>query len=105
MEKPNMEYLEDLAGDDTVFKQRFIALIKTELPVEIKQYHTNLLNHLLREASEDVHKIKHKINILGLPKSYEIASIHEEELRQGNSSSMLEFTVILETMQKFIKTI
>lgn len=100
-----MQYLEDLAGEDAAFKQQFIAIIKAELPVEIQQYHANLNKNDLKAASEDVHKIKHKVNILGLTESYELASTHEEELRQGNSTSTYDFSGILELMQEYIKTI
>lgn len=105
MEEPNLNYIKDLAGDDLVFQNQFIDIIRTELPLEVMQYNDNINNHRLREASEDVHKIKHKINILGLNDSYKVAHGHEEELRDGNAGKQSDFITILVVMQKFINTI
>ena len=105
MEEPNLNYIKDLAGDDLVFQNQFIDIIRTELPLEVMQYKDNIDKLRLREASEDVHKIKHKINILGLTDSYKIANSHEEELREGNAGKQSDFISILVVMQKFINTI
>lgn len=105
MEKPNLDYVKDLAGNDREFEKQFIDIIKTELPIEVNQYETNINNESYRAASEDVHKIKHKINILGLNKSYTIAENHEKELREGKTEIRMQFEAILRIMENFIKEI
>lgn len=104
-EKPNSNYIKELAGNDADFEQKFIAIIKEEFQQEVATYLSHLQNDMPRAASEDVHKLKHKINILGLEKSYEIAVRFEEELRVGNTKSQSEFTAILKTMEVYIKTL
>ncbi len=104
-EKPNIDYIKKLAGNDSVFEQQFITIIKKEFPEELSIYLSHLQNDMSRAASEDVHKLKHKINILGLEKSYEIAARYEEELREGNSKLHLDFAEILKTMEAYIKTL
>lgn len=104
-EKPNINYIKELAGNDAAFEQKFVDIIKEEFPQEVAIYLSHLQNDMLRAASEDVHKLKHKINILGLEQSYEIAARYEEELREGNAKSQSEFTDILKTMETYIKTL
>ncbi|HEA23047.1 hypothetical protein LCGC14_2290330 [marine sediment metagenome] len=105
MEKPNLDYLKDLAGDDHEFEKEFIDILKTELPLEAAQYNDHITNESFRAASEDVHKIKHKINILGLTESYTIAASHEEELREGKRDRQIQFETILKLMENYLKEI
>lgn len=104
-EKPNMDYIEQLAGDDHLFKQKFIAILQEEFPEEKKEYLNNINNELSREAALNVHKLKHKLNILGLHKSYRLAVQYEEELRLGDTRLKQDFSSILETIETYLKTI
>jgi len=105
METPNLDYLDALAGDDLEFRDRFLNIVKAELPEETDAYYENLKKNELKAASEDVHKLKHKINILGLNLSYDIAARYEEELREGKTDMQSDFAAILSTMENYIKTI
>ena len=53
-------------------------------------------------AADDVHKLKHKISILGLELSYQLATNYEEELRNNNSFNNGNFEEVLVAMTKFI---
>lgn len=105
MENPNLDYINELAGDDHIFQRKFIEILKTELPIEIDQYQDHLHQNKLFEASEVVHKLKHKINILGLTQSYRLALAHEEELRKGGTQNSTGFMAILGQMNAYINTI
>ncbi|TDQ31089.1 Hpt domain-containing protein [Zeaxanthinibacter enoshimensis] len=105
MEQPNLNYIVELAGNDKVFKKKFIDILKCEFPNEKKEFLDNLNNNMPRAASLNVHKIKHKISVLGLEHGYERASVFEEELRDGITSMAEEFIAILECMDHFIKNI
>jgi hypothetical protein len=48
-----------------------------------------------------VHKLKHKISLLGLEESYELASQHELNLVEGNNNLHENFE-ILNTMERFL---
>lgn len=47
MEKPNLDYINELGVGDKVFINELIAVIKEELPQEIELYKKNLIVLLL----------------------------------------------------------
>ena len=57
-------------------------------------------NHFL--SAEHVHKLKHKISILGLDKSYEVAVEFENNLRAGSTALRDEFEAILTIMTNYL---
>jgi molecular chaperone DnaK (HSP70) len=71
MEKPNLNYVNNLSGDDKDLKELLIDVIKTEFPEEKKKYYESYHNKEFKKIEENVHRLKHKISILGLEKSYE----------------------------------
>ena len=105
IETPNLNYLDDLAEGDEVFRKKFIGILKEEFPLEKESYLDAMENQLFREASEHVHKIKHKLNVLGIHESYTLAVQHENELRNGKHSFSQEFISILTEVGNYLKTI
>lgn len=105
MNQPNLNYIEDLAGDDILFKKKLIFIIKEEFPLEKKAYLTSYQssNHL--ETAEMVHKLKNKISMLGMEAGYELAQDYEEELKQGSHMRHQAFAEVLEQMTHFIKSL
>ena len=55
------------------------------LPIEKEVYFTNIKSKNNKLTAEIVHKLKHKISILGLEKSYQTAIDFEEDLKQQKS--------------------
>lgn len=104
-ETPNLEYVDNLADGDAVFRQKFIGILKQEFPLEYKAYLETIENSFFREASELVHKIKHKLNVLGLHNAYTLAVQHENELRKEQFSFKEEFISILQVVERYLKTI
>ncbi len=102
MEEPNLKYIQELALGDEGFKQKLINIIKVELPVEIDAYTMNMKNGHFMKAAENVHKLKHKISILGLEKSYYLATGFEEDLKIESLEKRGEFEIILSQMTKFV---
>ncbi|MDC6366959.1 MULTISPECIES: Hpt domain-containing protein [Flavobacteriaceae] len=100
-----MKYLDGIAGGDLEFRQKFISILKQEFPEEQSEYLKNIEEGLLRAASENVHKIKHKINVLGLHNTYTLAVQHENELRNGEDTLHLEFLNALQEIATYLKTI
>ncbi len=105
MEIPNMNYIDELSGDDLGFKANFVKILKDEFPIEKLEYIDNIDNNRTDAASQNVHKLKHKMNILGLEESYKIAVIFEEELRLGNERLKDDFMKIINTIENYLKTI
>ena len=102
MEQPNFSYINSLCGGDEVFKQKLIDIIKLEFPEEKEVYYANYTSKNFKQAAENVHKLKHKISILGLEKSYEIAVAFENNLLEGSIELKTEFESILTTITNYL---
>jgi hypothetical protein len=105
MEQPNLNYINELSGDNVDFKAKIIGIIKIELPQEIEIYYSNIIKKDLIAAASSVHKLKHKISILGLEKNYYIAENFEENLKQNSTMLQTDFELILKSMQDFVDTL
>ena len=104
-EKPNLNYLKEISGGDVEFEEKLLKIVKKELPEEINTYKNFLNENNFKQAAELVHKIKHKISILGLEKSYQVAIDYEENLKLDNLNLKLEFEEILNSMISFLKMV
>lgn len=102
MEQPNLNYIDELSGDNLEFKIKLIGILKNELPKEVKDYSEQMGNANFYQASQLVHKLKHKISILGLEKSYYIAEEYEVNLRNNSTNLDADFKNILKIMQEFV---
>lgn len=103
MEQPNLNYINELSGNDEDFKQKMISIVKSELPQEIESYRTLFEAQNFKATAELVHKLKHKISVLGLEKSYYIAEQFEDNLKQGSIELKTEFEKVLNLMEKFVE--
>lgn len=102
IEKPNMSYIHQISDGDKEFETKLLRVIKKELPEEAKIYSQNISKKNYLGAASNVHKIKHKIIILGLPKSHEFADNYENKLRSGIAKEEAKFEKILQQMLIFI---
>ena len=102
-ETPNFSYIDNLAKGDTLFAKNLMDIIKKELSTEIGAYKLHLTNRDFRKAAEGVHKLSHKISILGLEKGYGLAKDYEVHLLEKNLSLRSDFERILNEMLLFIK--
>lgn len=105
MEQPNLSYINSLADGDKEFEEKLIGIIKEEFPEEIKVYFDYINEKKFLEASESVHKIKHKITILGLQNSYALANDYENNLKEGKTDLKDDFEKIIEGITDFLKTL
>lgn len=103
MEQPNLTYIESLSGVDKAFKQKLINIIKIEFPEEKDIYFFNLKKGNFKEAANNVHKLKHKISILGLEKSYNIAADYESDLLESNTKLQEKFEAILNVITNYLQ--
>ena len=104
-ETPNLSYREALSDGDDAFKHKILNIIKNEYILEREIYTKNLLSKDHIATADNVHKLKHKISILGLEKSYELAQEYEHQLREGKFNLKNKFEVTLSTIANFLKTI
>ena len=101
MEQPNLDYILKLSAKNETFKQKTLDILKYELPMEIDAYHNCFRSNKIREASECVHKIKHKISVYGMENSFYIAQEYENNLREGRIELQKEFEEILIVIRDF----
>lgn len=105
MEEPNLSYIHSMSGGNKAFEEKLIGIIKAEFPLEKQEYRDNITSNNYKLAAANVHKLKHKISILGLEKSYEVAVNYEENLIDHKTDGQEEFEAILQIMTDFINTL
>ena len=105
MEKPNLKFINQLARGNENIKIELVSVIKLEFPKEKKNYDQSLENKDYKRIEENVHKLKHKISILGLERGYEIANEFEHSLRELDLSGKEDFEKILTAISDYIETI
>lgn len=105
MEQPGLSEINKLSNGDKAFELKIFTVIKKEFPIEKEQYFNNLESKNLVKAAEDVHKLKHKISIFGLEKSYEIATDYENNLKEGNYKLKEDFEKIIQMITEYIHTL
>lgn len=103
MEQPNMSYIQSMSGGDKAFEKKLIDIIQREFPVEKDVFYANLKAGNFLKTADNVHKLKHKILILGLEKSYHTAVAFEDNLREGNTNLLADFEAILITLTDYLK--
>ncbi len=102
MEKPNLSLIKEISGNDIEFENNILNIIKLEFPEEVKLFKTNFEEKKYIEASNNIHKIKHKISLLGLKKGLETASAYEIELKEGNIKLHPNFIEILDKIHVYL---
>ncbi len=102
MEQPNLSYINELSSGNEEFKNKLIATIKSEFPEEKSVYLKNITSKNYEKAAENVHKLKHKISILGLEKSYALAVEFENNLKDNNSDLKDDFNAILQIITDYL---
>lgn len=105
MEQPNLNYIHGISEGDLDFEKKIIDVIKKEFPLEKETYYTNLQAGNYKQVAANVHKLKHKLVILGLEKSYETAVMYENNLIDNNTKGKDKFELILKNITDFLETL
>lgn len=103
METPNLNYIKELSGGDLAFEESILSVLKKEFPDEYLLFKKNFQAKYYEESANNVHKIKHKISILGMTKSLKIASAFENELRKGEIKLNSDFLKILDKIHVYLE--
>lgn len=101
----NLNYIKELSAGDKIFEKKLISILKDEFPKESSHYYACLKNNDLKKTAEIVHKIKHKISILGFNKGYKIANTFEQELKMKKIELSTDFEKILDEIALYLKSI
>tara|TARA_Y100001972_G_scaffold128758_1_gene191544 strand:- start:1058 stop:1378 length:321 start_codon:yes stop_codon:yes gene_type:complete len=100
---PNFSTIRKMSQGDREFEKKILSVASQELKEEVKDFNIAIAQVDYHQAAQLVHKIKHKISLLGMEKSYEIAQAFEEQLNNGSESLLSDFRVILEKMITFLQ--
>lgn len=103
--EPNLNYIKQLANGNSAFENRIIGVLKRELPEEVEEFRKCINSFDYTQAAMLVHKIKHKVSLLGMEDAYELTADFEEELREGGITLYSEFERLLKIMTTFLKSI
>lgn len=102
-EVPNLNYINQLAKDDEVLRKRLLMVLINEFPTEVQNYENQCLLSDLLKMAECVHKLKHKIGILGLENAYHMTALFEEQLKNGSMELQGNFEIVLKNIDSFLK--
>lgn len=105
MDIPNLNYIKELSGGDTQFEKKVLAILKEEFPMELDRFLDNYKKKDYKKSAEDVHKLKHKISILGLVNGYHVAAAFENELKLESNSLYGSFMEVMNQIKLFLKKI
>ena len=103
MEQPNLAYIKKLSGGDSEFENKILSILKEEFPIEYEVYENGISSMDYKATAEIVHKLKHKISILGLEKGYKIATEYENNLNNSNIELALEFDNVMKSITTYLK--
>ena len=102
METPNLNYIKELSGGDLIFEQNILNVLKKEFPEEYALFNKNFEKNDYNELANNVHKIKHKISILGFKKGLTLASKFEKDLKKGDIKLYQDFINILNKIHVYL---
>jgi HPt (histidine-containing phosphotransfer) domain-containing protein len=102
-EQPNLDYFNEIANGEAAILNKLISILKSEFPQQLESYNQNILDANYIEAAEALHKLKHKVGLLGLENGYAIANQYENNLREHNFENKNEFEAILKNITNFIQ--
>lgn len=103
MEVPNLLYIKELSGGDASFEESIITILKKEFPEEVLVFSKNFKSKNYIEAANNVHKLKHKISILGLDNGLELASRFEAALKKEETNLYEEFVNTLNKIHVYLE--
>lgn len=104
METPNLKYIKELSEGDEAFEAKLISILKKELPQEFDEFQQNFEEKNFIKTAENVHKLKHKISILGLTKGYEEAALFENDLKDRQDITRYDsFVNVIKSMMDFLR--
>lgn len=99
---PNFNYLTQLANGDTEFFEELKEVMIGELSEERIEYNKMLACGNLKEAASAIHKIKHKVGILGMENGYKEFEAYEHALRGGQKIESPKIEKILNIIFIFL---
>lgn len=103
MEAPNLNFFQKLSNGDHQFMMRLTNTLKMEFTNDKNLYLDALDQKDFKKMKFIVHRIKHKVGLLGLTKSYNVVVEYENDLIDEDLKLKDKFLLILNTMTKYLE--
>ena len=78
-------------------------VLVTEFPGEFESYRNAVEKQEWKAAVANLHKLKHKIGILGMPELHALAEQHEEDLENESYPRHKQVMAGLQIIDQFLK--
>ncbi|WP_143519885.1 Hpt domain-containing protein [Reichenbachiella sp. 5M10] len=92
-----------MSRGNKTFEDALLTVVRQELPEEILVFEECIAHLRWMDAAECVHKIKHKISLLGMEEAFLRAEEYENQLKKGESFGEVEFRKLLDSMKTFLE--
>lgn len=102
MEVPNIKYIKEISDNDAAFEASILSVLKKEFPEEVSIFLKNYKSKNYIETANNIHKLKHKISILGLKKGYELATKFELEIKDGKTELYSDFINVINKIDVYL---
>lgn len=102
MEEPNLSVIKEISGNDIDFQNSILEILKAEFPKEVDVYKNSFELKEYNEAAKNVHKLKHKISLLGLQEGLQLATQLEMDLKKENTALHNKFLEILDKIHVYL---
>ncbi len=102
MTEPNYSTIRKMSQGDREFEMKILSVASQELTEEVREFSRAMKETDYAQAAQLVHKIKHKVSLLGMEKSYEITQEFEEQLKMSRKALLPDFEDILKKMFTFL---
>lgn len=102
METPNLTVIQAIAEDDKEFQDEILSILKKEFAIETENFKKHFEAKRYSEASDSVHKLKHKISLVGLEKGLILAATYEKALKKGDIKLHEKFIDILHKIDVYL---
>jgi len=101
---PNLNYIKEMSEGDAAFQENLLNVMKSEFKRDSKVYVDDFSKAHYLKCAQMVHKMLHKIAILGLSDGYSLSKTHLEALKVDNTKYHVEFLKILEAISNFLES-
>lgn len=102
METPNLVFIKKLSEGDQLFENNILDILKKEFLEECNEFNNNISEKNYDKAAFNVHKIKHKIGLLGMQDAFELSTNFENELKKEEIKLHPSFLEILDKIHVFL---
>jgi len=105
LEKPNLNYIKDISEGDKNFENSLLLSLKTEFPKEYEILKNNFKQQNYLKVALNLHKLKHKISMLGMPLAFEITYDFEQDIKKGHTEQYETLLVVLDKINVYLSSI